>query len=157
MIMQELANRGHTVSLTPVNALVVKTDTQVIPHAPDYPFVPWASVASGGAFLGWRASSGWSTGTDFGVGIPLAVGIDAIRYLTDTPDGEVVVTTSIAANGIQLSRDTVIYYVDLGDAGLYITMNNQEFQAARRNWEFTSNVRTRLGEPAQQPPYYLAN
>lgn len=157
MIMQELANRGHTVALTPANAIVVQTDTQVVAHAPDQPFVPWASLAGAGGFLGWRASSGWSTGTDFGVGIPLAVGIDAVRYLTDTPDGEIVVTTSIADHGIQVSRDTAIYYVELGDADLYVTMNNQQFQAARQDWDRTQNVRTRLGDPAVPLPYAFSN
>lgn len=121
LLTTELVDRNVPVASqkTP-GVLTVTSNVQVIEYGgkPSLRTFPGAATALG-SFGALEYGLFTAGGAGAGLGVALgALGIDAVM-LHDDPDTEVIITTSLEANGGYLARKTSIYYIQSEDKPKY--------------------------------------
>lgn len=116
-------SRGHTVLKSPAGALTVDVDTQVVSFSPNRPQYRHAGTATALATGVWALSAGDAT-----AGATLFAAVAAAdtyawfhaEFATgETPQTEIIVTTSVTDSNQYVSRNTSVYYVADSDKILY--------------------------------------
>jgi hypothetical protein len=98
----ELANRGFSVATSPSpDAVIINTSTQVVAMSdPRKPPIPLGAI-------------------EVGIAAAIEVTTGLVTYLTDSPDTEVVVSTTVLDDQRFLFRKNSIFYVDDREAEAY--------------------------------------
>ena len=120
LLITHLMNRGFIMSENPNEGLPVSYDIQVITHK-DRGFIrpaPGTFTALTGAVMVVRDAADHSAALSNMLG---AVALDvATGFLTDTPNSEIIVTTSVMREDRYISRVRDIYYVSDNNVDHYI-------------------------------------
>jgi hypothetical protein len=122
-LISALMSGGQTVLKSPAGALTVEFDTQVVSFSPNRPQYRHAGTATALATGVWALSAGEATA---GAAIFATVAAaDTYAWFHaefatgETPQTEIIVTTSVTDNNRFLSRNTSVYYVADSDKALY--------------------------------------
>lgn len=123
LLISALVANGHTVTKQPSGASIIETDTQVVSFSANRPQYRNAGTATALAAGIWALHLGEAT-----AGAVLSSAIvagDAYSWFRaefasgETPQTEIIVTTSVSDGTRYLSRNTSIYYVADTDRELY--------------------------------------
>ncbi len=128
-LISALVANGHTVMKSPDGALSVDVNTQTVRFSPNRPQHKHVGVATALATGVW-ALNGISLGTltwekTLGASAAVAAGADSYAWFQsefatgETPQTEIIVTTSVSDASQYISRSTSIYYVADTDSQLY--------------------------------------
>ena len=138
-LISALVADGFTVLKSPAGALSVDVDTQVVrfsPKRPQYNHVGAATALMTGVWA--LRNVGFDTvGEVLGAGVAVTAGADAYTWFHsefatgETPQMEIIVTTSVSDASQYLARSTNIYYVTDTDSRMYLHV--PPFQAQTRN------------------------
>lgn len=122
-LVSSLVANGNTVMKQPAGALSVEVDTQVVGFSPNRPQYRHAGTATALMTGVWALHVGEAT-----VGAALYATVaaaDAYAWFRsefatgETPQTEIIVTTSVTDGNQYLSRNTSVYYVADTDKALY--------------------------------------
>ena len=127
-LLTALVQAGHPVMKSPEGALRIGIDTQAIPFSADRPqYRNFGSATALGAGV-WAiydlveyASNGAGKAAMLGL-----VAIDAHKWFQsefasgETPQHEIIITTTVSDPNRYITRDTSVYYVADADRALYI-------------------------------------
>lgn len=120
LLLTHLLERGFLVSENPGGGYAVSYDVQVVTHK-DRGFirpVPGLFTALTGAVLVLDATADSNPATAAMMG---AVGLDvATGFITDQPNSEIIVTTSVMSGDRYVTRVRDIYYISDNNVGQYI-------------------------------------
>lgn len=123
-----LLAEGHTVLKAPAGALSVDVDTQAVrfsANRPQYDHVglPTALMAGVWALRNVKINT---TASVLGAGVVVAAGVDAYTWFKsefatgETPQTEIIITTSTSNANQYLAHSTNIYYVADADSRMYV-------------------------------------
>lgn len=136
-----LVAEGYTVTKSPDGALIVDVDTQAVrfsPNRPQYNHAGLATAVTPGVWV-LRNVRLDAVGEAPGAGAGVAVAADADAYTWfrsefatgETPQTEIIVTTSVSDARQYLARSTSIYYVADSDSRMYVY--ERPFQTQTKN------------------------
>jgi uncharacterized lipoprotein YajG len=123
-LISALVAGGHTVLKSPTGALNVDVDTQTVRFSPNRPQYNYAGVATALTTGVWALHQAHAT-----AGAVLVAGVasaDAYSWFRaefatgETPQTEIIVTTSVSDASQYLARSTSIYYVADTDSRMYV-------------------------------------
>lgn len=128
-LITALVQAGHPVMKSPEGALRIGLDTQAVPFAADRPqYRDFGAATTLGAGV-WAlhdlveyASNGAGKAAVLGL-----VAIDAYKWFQsefasgETPQHEIIITTTVTDSNRYIARDTSVYYVADADRDLYLT------------------------------------
>lgn len=138
-LISALVAEGFTVRKIPAGALSVDVDTQVVrfsPNRPQYNHVGAATALMTGVWA-LRNISLDTVGEVLGAGVAVTAGADAYTWFHsefatgETPQMEIIVTTSVSDSSQYLARSTNIYYIADADSRMY--QHVPPFQAQTKN------------------------
>lgn len=120
LLITHLLERGFLVSENPANGLPLNYDIQVVTHK-DRGFIrpmPGLFTALAGSVYVLRSVADDSSTAAVMLG---AVGLDVVTgYITDNPNSEIIVTTSVMSGDRYVARLRDIYYISDNNVGQYI-------------------------------------
>ena len=120
-LFTEIVNHG--VAVSPNAEFTVTYNVQVLQyHDHDAPAEPglFTGVAGAGALAAVGVNDGWGIGPAIAAGVPLAAAADFVNGWTPSDSQtEVILTFSVVDNGTVRIRESKVYYIPDGDAGLY--------------------------------------
>jgi hypothetical protein len=127
-LISALVAEGYIVMRSPAGALSVDVDTQAVLFAPNRPQYNYAGLATAVTAGVWalRDVSLNTAGKVLGAGVAVAAGVDAYSWFRsefatgETPQTEIIVTTSVSDASRYLARSTSIYYVADTDRRMYV-------------------------------------
>lgn len=127
-LISALVAEGYIVMKSPAGALSVDVDTQAVLFAPNRPQYNYAGLATAVTAGVWalRDVSLNTAGKVLGAGVAVAAGVDAYSWFRsefatgETPQTEIIVTTSVSDASRYLARSTSIYYVADTDRRMYV-------------------------------------
>ena len=123
-LISALVAGGHTVLKSPTGALNVDVDTQTVRFSPNRPQYNYAGVATALTTGVWALHQAHAT-----AGAVLVAGVasaDAYSWFRaefatgETPQTEIIITTSVSDASQYLARSTSIYYVADTDSRMYV-------------------------------------
>ncbi|MCM2288313.1 MAG: hypothetical protein NDI67_04725 [Sulfuritalea sp.] len=138
-LISALVAEGYTVMKSPDGALSVDVDTQAVrfsPNRPQYNHTGLATAVTAGVWA-LRDVSLDTAGQVLGAGVAVAAAADAYSWFRSefasgqTPQTEIIVTTSVSDARQYLARRTSIYYVADSDSRMYVY--EPPFQAQTKN------------------------
>jgi hypothetical protein len=120
-LFTEIVNHG--VAVSPGAEFTITYNVQVLQyHDHDAPVVPgiFTGLAGAGALAGAGVQDGWGIGPAAAAGVPLAAAADFVNGWTPSDSQtEVILTFSVIDSGTVRIRESKVYYIPDGDAGLY--------------------------------------
>ena len=130
---------GHTVLKNPAGALSVDVDTQAVRFSPNRPQYNHGGVATAVAAGVWalRDVNLNTAGQVLGAAVAVAAAADAYSWFraefatSETPQTEIIITTSVSDASQYLARSTSVYYVADTDRQMYVY--EPPFQAQTKN------------------------
>lgn len=123
MLISSLVANGQTVVKQPTDALSIEVDTQVVGFSANRPQYRHAGAASALATGLWALNEVEATAA--GALTALVFAGDAYTWFRsefatgETPQTEIIVTTSVSDGNRYLARSTNVYYAADGDKALY--------------------------------------
>ena len=138
-LISALVAEGYTVMKSPAGALSVDVDTQAVrfaPNRPQYNYTGLATAVTAGVWA-LRNVKLNTAGKVLGAGVAVAAGADAYSWFRsefatgETPQTEIIVTTSVSDASQYMARSTNIYYVADADSRMYVY--EPPFQAQTKN------------------------
>jgi len=127
-LITALVHNGHAVMKSPEGALRVGLDTQAVPFAADRPqYRDFGSATALGAGV-WAIHDLVEYATN-GAGKAAVLGlvaVDAYKWFQsefasgETPQHEIIITTTVSDAKRYIARDTSVYYVADADRNLYL-------------------------------------
>ncbi|NWG32755.1 MAG: hypothetical protein HXY29_14870 [Rhodocyclaceae bacterium] len=125
MLISSLVANGQTVLRQPADALSIEVDTQVVGFSANRPQYKYVGAASALATGLWALDGVEATAA--GAATALVFAGDAYAWFRsefatgETPQTEIIITTSVNDGNRYLSRHTSVYYVADSDRALYRT------------------------------------
>ena len=120
LLITHLMERGFSITENPAAGLPLNYDVQVVSHN-DRGFIrpmPGLFTALASSVFVLREVAGESSTAAWMLG---AVGVDvATGYITDNPNNEIIVTTSVMSGDRYVARVRDIYYISDNNVGQYI-------------------------------------
>ncbi len=120
LLITHLMERGFSITENPAGGLPLTYDVQVVSHN-DRGFIrpmPGLFTALASSVFVLREVAGESSTSAWMLG---AVGVDvATGYITDNPNNEIIVTTSVMSGDRYVARVRDIYYISDNNVGQYV-------------------------------------
>jgi hypothetical protein len=120
LLITHLMERGFSMTENPASGLPLTYDVQVVSHK-DRGFIrpmPGLFTSLAGSVFVLRGVANESSTAAWMLG---AVGVDVVTgYMTDNPNNEIIVTTSVMSGDRYVARVRDIYYISDNNVGQYI-------------------------------------
>ncbi|MFZ1829291.1 MAG: hypothetical protein WAW42_11080 [Candidatus Competibacteraceae bacterium] len=120
LLITHLMERGFSITENPAGGLPLTYDVQVVSHN-DRGFIrpmPGLFTALASSVFVLRGVAGESSTAAWMLG---AAGVDVVTgYITDNPNNEIIVTTSVMSGDRYVARVRDIYYISDNNVGQYV-------------------------------------